>query len=71
MRKLLIRLIDWILAKINRHKVEVVEIDKEEVKEKLQEVKKATEKYNHRKGRLVWNSKLKGTYIRAIHGKLA
>jgi len=71
MRKLLIKLIDWILSKINRQKVEVVEIDKEEVKEKIQVVKKVIEKYNHRKGRLVWNSKLKGTYIRVIHGKLA
>jgi hypothetical protein len=71
MKKLLIRLIDWILSKLNRRQVEFVEINKEEVKEKLQEVKKSTEKYNYRKGRLVWNSRLRGTYIRAIHGKLA
>ena len=79
MREFLIKLIDWIAAKINRmlskikrqEEVVNIEIDKESVKEKLQAVKKATEKYNHRKGRLVWNSKLRGTYIRAIHGKLA
>jgi hypothetical protein len=27
-------------------------------------------KLEKRSGRLVWNSKVKGTYVRAIHGKL-
>jgi len=42
----------------------------EPVRNAVEIVKKSVKKYDHRIGRLVWNSRLLGTYIRAVHGSL-
>lgn len=63
-------LIRWIksLFKKNVPLVEVIEESKPDyVPVNVISVKEG--KYKHR-GRLVWDSKRKGTYIRAIHGEL-
>lgn len=72
MKKLIIKLIVWIISKLDGKKAEVIEI-KPEVDEIKAEVAQKREKftYTHKRGRLVWNSKKQGTYVHRLHGELA
>lgn len=72
----IIKLIDGLLLKIRKADSTVTKRiqEDEQMRNVLQSastaVKKIVKKYDHKKGRLVWNSQKSGTYIRAMHGAL-
>lgn len=72
MKKRLIRIIDFLLRIIRREKKQFIETPefRDNVEQLKAEVLKKKEPYNHKKGRLVWNSKRYGTYVRSKYGEL-
>lgn len=68
----ILQFVKWLIAKLNTGKNITSKAIAQNViaREVAQTVSEVVKKYDHRKGRVVWRSRVWGTYVRAIHGTL-
>lgn len=67
-----LKFVNWLISKLRlwRNDVSKSMAENQVVRDVVQPITEVLKKYDHKKGRVVWKSRVWGTYVRAIHGEL-